>query len=320
MVPAGMIIRGFGLDNATGAYDDTIDHNAFTGYAGSQPLVEQPATPLATQQTSPPPPPPPPPSGESGSYGESQLLIQLRQELEASRAQLAIEREARIADEERFKTEKEKLAEYHKLQEEAEFQKLLSGDAADYVTLDPEDAKKLAQPLYNRLLQKQEEKYKALESKFEEQRKLIESQIQGSQKALKQENDYKVYVALEAAIPNFKEIVRSPAYAQFLQAPFSPGLNMSNQEVLNNELRYGNIQAVVEYMKRFAQGQRKDPGDIAQVSAVTTGVQASGESDVVDDRQRRKERLDKIRTGAISRSQFRDIKRGNANGATRLAT
>jgi hypothetical protein len=247
-----------------------------------------------------------------------QRTFELQRELENARSLLAAERQARQEEEQRYKDGLAQLEEFNRQQKEKEIEALLSGEGAEYVSLDPDDAKKLIQPLYNKLKAEQDQARRDLEAKLTEQSKLIEGQIKGSQEALEKENRTKFYAALESAIPNFKDFVKSPAYATYLKTPFQAGFRQTTEEVLNKELQAGNFDAVVNHLKNFALG-RHNPADIAQVGGAAVSPQFSVTTNVDADKARR-DRLNMIRTGKISRAAYRKLAQQDVSTVTRAST
>jgi hypothetical protein len=231
----------------------------------------------------------------------------MREELETVRSQLAAERAARQSLEDQRKQEQEELQAYNQLKRDRELEKLLNVENAEFVSLDPDDARKLLKPVYERLSQEQEQRYKALESQIEAQKALLAQQTLGQQEALVKQKQTEFNDLLVREIPNISQLLRTPGYKQFTASPMSPGSSVTMEEHLNQELQRDNLSYVVSKLKSFAQG-KPSPADIAQVGTATTGYHAAVNEPVVDDLKALRDRLNKRRNREITRQAFRQEK------------
>jgi hypothetical protein len=278
--------------------------------AGSIPL---PAFEPPVQAVPPSPPPPPvPPSPPPVEYDPAYLA--LRAELAAAQSQLAEERNAWQAEQARIKAESERWAAYEQEKREKELEAAVTGEGVTYNSLDPEDARKLAKALQG----VQEAKYQALADQLNAQQRALLEHAKGVQSAQTEQRQKEFFSALNAAVPNFASLVKTPGYQEFLKAPFSPGLHMTNEAVLNQELDQGNIGYVVDCVKDWAHG-KPNPADIAQVSSANTGHQVVPVQTKPDAHAAMSQRLELMRSGKLSREQFRNLKKQNEAAGPQLS-
>jgi hypothetical protein len=251
--------------------------------------------------------------GDQTGRDDYELKI-LRQELEQTRASLQAEREARaLADRKRLEDEKA-LAEYTRIKAEKEIENLYSGENNSFATVDPEDAKKIAGPLYAKFLEQRElmeRQKRELEAK---QQEFLNTRAYDKVREERERKNNDFNVRLRQAVPDIDYLINTRAYTKFLNTPHTPGSTVTNEAFFNHELSNGNYDYVIERYKQFAQG-RPNPADIAQVSAVTTGDKAPAS---VPDAQKEylslKERVEMRRSGKIkNRAEYVKMKYGDAD-------
>jgi hypothetical protein len=259
----------------------------------------------ASYETSPEPQEPyqPPPQ-----YAYAPELVQARQELDSLRATLAQEREARLAVEAQRQNDLAALEEFNRVKRERDIESLMNVDDLEFNSLDPDDAKKLIKPIYERIVQTQEEKYNELATRLEEQRQFLAKQAQGAQEAYFQQKRDEFNSALAKEVPNIEQLTRTPAYKQFVESPHAPGSVVTMRDHLNEELRRGNAGYVIGKLKQFAQN-KPNLANVAQVGSATTGYQAPVNKPEGDSLKTMRDRMNKLRANQISRQEYRALKR-----------
>jgi hypothetical protein len=227
----------------------------------------------------------------------------VRSENERVKAALAAEKRAREAEEELRRSQQAELEEYRRRKSEEEFAATMKSSVSDLTSVDPDDVPKIARPIYDKVMEASQAKYREMETRLEEQRRLLETREQESAAAADRAKRSEFYRKLYAAVPDLDKLRSTPAYLSFLRSPHVAGSRMTVQNHLNQELNMGNADYVIERFRQFAQGgARPAPADIAQVATATAGdrvvpvAEATGKKEPLESL---KARVDARRMGKI---------------------
>jgi hypothetical protein len=221
-----------------------------------------------------------------------------------------LEKEARQAADAKASAEAAELAEYNRLKEERELENIFAGEGETFASIDPEDARKLAKPLYEKLAARQDARLREIQERVRRQEETLNQQARGAQESAVKKRVFEFQTKLAAAVPDIQQVIRTPGYKEFMSAPAQAGSVISTQDFLNQELLRGNVDYVVERIRRHAVN-KPSLETVAQVSSVTTGVTAPVTPVKKEGYNEMKTRLEQRRTGIIkSGAEYRAAKKG----------
>jgi hypothetical protein len=240
----------------------------------------------------------------------------LERELELARQAYAEEARAREAEEAERRLREEELERLRRERADEEFGDFMRKAAADLSSIDPEDAAKLARPIYERLKTEHEARYAELAARLDEQRKALSDRDAAAAGAARDRLIQDFRRRLYAAVPDFERLRHTAAYSRFLDSPHVPGSRITNRAHLDSEVFRGNQGYAVEAIRRFAAGiPRRDLSDIAQVGGSSTGDRAPAPARDGGGRDAYpaiKARVEAKRAGRIrSKAEYRALKQGN---------
>jgi hypothetical protein len=202
------------------------------------------------------------------------------------------------------------LEELNRIKQEQSLDELFSGLGTELTSIDPEDALKIAKPLYERITQDYETRYRSLATELESQKQVLAKERAEANKLLEGRQQQYVNAKLKEAVPDLETLIRTEAYAKFLGRPVTPGGRTTMQDYLNRELSLGNVDLVVNKFREFASA-RPNVADITQVGAVTTATRAVPEPARVDNISDLRSRVNARRSGQIrNNADYRAIKQG----------
>jgi hypothetical protein len=175
--------------------------------------------------------------------------------------------------------------------------------------MDPEEAKRLIFPLYEKVREQERLKaeLEAVKKHLDEQSSQFKDreirELAESRRARQEAFDRR----LREEVPDMDMIAKTRAYQKFLEAPVEPGSSQTNREALLWELNHGNEEYVINKMKRLS-SQRPNRADIAQVDSAAPGprsVPALGSNADAVKQALEQRRSGKIKGGAAGYAAFK---------------
>jgi hypothetical protein len=227
--------------------------------------------------------------------------IQRQRELERIRREI----DQRLHEEERQRLSKE-LETYRAQATEEEIERALDFNGVEFEQLTPDEAKKIVRPVYERLVKRQDQKWKELDERNAELRRSFEEYTKATQMAQLEHSKRQWHAAIEAEVPNVGQVLSDPDFKAYLQSPIYPGSKTKRYTVLRQEYEAFNTQPVVAMIKDYL-ASRTPPSleSVTQVaSASPSGVRAPEEKKDASEDERR-EWYEKVRIGQMSRDEYR---------------
>jgi len=225
---------------------------------------------------------------------DSDELVNLRKELEDTRAELASTKEkVTLSDE------------LQQLQLERELEKMLGENANEFATIAPEDAKRLLTPVVKMVKDSLGSTQNATKKALDAQQKKLDEHVTRLEQERVQAKVASLHKKLLTAHPDLEQLQKSQAYYQTMTAPVD-GSGLTVGQLVAAEFNRGNVDYVINVLNKMKDSQ-PSLESVAVVSPGSVGSTPAAKSDAPDGQLSMEELADlkfNFQSGRISREQF----------------